>query len=83
MYRNLYEKVCALLTQITNNVADLADIFANPPCEELTDEEKKHVQLLLIKMSAAMMAFRKATTIVNNGGRQYERTEEQTLRTNV
>lgn len=54
-----YDKVIKLLTDTTKNFAELNDILKSPADEELTEDEKKNLQLQFIKLAVVMREFGK------------------------
>lgn len=59
MEEKQYDKAMRLITDASKNIADLNDLFKSPLAEELSEQEKKNMQLALLKLVVVVKAFGK------------------------
>ena len=59
MTEKQYDKAIRLINAASKNIADLGDLLKSPMQESLTEEERKNLQLSLLKLIVIVKEFGK------------------------
>jgi hypothetical protein len=59
MTEKQYDKAIRLINAASKNIADLGDLLKSPMQESLTEEERKNLQLSLLKLIVVVKEFGK------------------------